>query len=118
MSLQSWKEEFEGKNILIYGYGIEGRSTYRLIRRLCPDQIITIADGGKGKETAEKETVHTICISDQDLDLSAYDLVMKAPGIVLKPGTDLSNISSQAHGTSFSHRRLPILFSDAGLNSE
>ena len=96
MSLQSWKEEFEGKNILIYGYGIEGRSTYRLIRRLCPDQIITIADGGKGKETAEKETVHTICISDQDLDLSAYDLVMKAPGIVLKPGTDLSNISSQA----------------------
>ena len=43
MSLQSWKEEFEGKNILIYGYGIEGRSTYRLIRRLCPDQIITIA---------------------------------------------------------------------------
>lgn len=96
MSLQSWKEEFEGKNILIYGYGIEGRSTYRLIRRLCPDQIITIADGGKGKETAEKETVHTICISDQDLDLSSYDLVMKAPGVVLKPGTDLSSISGQA----------------------
>ena len=96
MSLQSWKEEFEGKNILIYGYGIEGRSTYRLIRRLCPDQIITIADGGKGKETAEKETLHTICISDQDLDLSSYDLVMKAPGVVLKPGTDLSSISGQA----------------------
>ena len=96
MSLQSWKEEFEGKKILIYGYGIEGRSTYRLIRRLCPDQIITIADGGKGKEAAEKETVNTICISDRDLDLACYDLVMKAPGVVLKPGSVLSNITGQA----------------------
>ena len=96
MSLQSWKEEFEGKKILIYGYGIEGKSTYRLIRRLCPDQIITIDDGGKGKEAAEKETVNTICISDRDLDLACYDLVMKAPGVVLKPGGVLSNITGQA----------------------
>ena len=62
MSLQSWKEEFEGKNILIYGYGIEGRSTYRLIRSLCPQQLITIADGGRGKETARKETENTVVV--------------------------------------------------------
>ena len=96
MSLQSWKEEFEGKNILIYGYGIEGRSTYRLIRSLCPHQLITIADGGRGKETALKETENTVVVSDENLDLSAFDLVMKAPGVVLKPGTDLSNITGQA----------------------
>ena len=96
MSLESWKKEFEGKNILIYGYGMEGKSTYRLIRRLCPELHLTIADGGKGIETARKETILTDCISDENLDLSQFDLVMKSPGIVLKEGTDLSNISGEA----------------------
>lgn len=96
MSMESWRNEFAGKNILIWGYGIEGRATYRLIRRLCPDQMITIADGGKGLDTAKQETVLTTCITDENLDLSAYDLVMKAPGIVLPQGTDTSNISGEA----------------------
>lgn len=96
MSLQSWKEEFEGKKILIYGFGLEGRGTYQLIRRLCPDLEITIADGGKGAERAKEETTKTIVISDHNLNLSEYDLVMKSPGIVLKEGTDLSNISGEA----------------------
>ncbi len=84
MSLEDWKREFEGKNILIWGYGIEGKATYRFIRRLLPEQIVTIADGGKGRELAEHETVHTICISDADISFETYDLVMKAPGIVVK----------------------------------
>jgi len=82
--MNEWKQEFEGKKILIYGYGMEGKGTYRLIRELCPDLEITIADGGRGKDIAEKETVHTNVISDKALDLNAYDLIMKSPGIVLK----------------------------------
>ena len=83
MSMDEWKKEFEGKNVLIWGYGMEGRSTYQLIRRLLPDQKITIADGGNGLERAKNETVNTTCITDQGLDFSQFDLIMKAPGIVV-----------------------------------
>jgi UDP-N-acetylmuramoylalanine-D-glutamate ligase len=64
MSMDAWKSEFENKNILIWGYGMEGRSTYAFLRRLFPDQLITIADGGKGLEAARQETDHTVCLSD------------------------------------------------------
>lgn len=96
MSMEDWKQEFEGKNILIWGYGMEGRSTYQFIRRLLPDQKITIADGGKGLERARKETVSTECVTDRGLDFSPFDLIMKAPGIVVPEDQDKSNISGEA----------------------
>jgi UDP-N-acetylmuramoylalanine--D-glutamate ligase len=95
MSLESWKQEFEGKNVLIWGYGMEGRSTYAFIRRLLPEQRITIADGGKNLDKARNETVHTVCLSDRDVDFSQYDLIMKAPGIVVPEAQDKSNLSGE-----------------------
>ena len=71
--LETWKQEFEGKNICIWGYGIEGKATYRLIRSLFPDMEITIADGGKGLATAKETTEHTICLSDKDCDFSKFN---------------------------------------------
>lgn len=94
--LETWKQEFEGKNICIWGYGIEGKATYRLIRSLFPDMEITIADGGKGLATAKETTEHTICLSDKDCDFSKFNLVMKAPGIVVPEGQSLDNISGEA----------------------
>jgi len=96
MSMESWKHEFENKHILIWGYGMEGRSTYRFIRSLLPDQMITIADGGKGLDRAHEETVHTVCMSDADLDFSSFDMIIKAPGIVVKEGVDLSAVTGEA----------------------
>lgn len=93
---ESWKKEFEGKKICIWGYGIEGKSTYAFIRKLFPEMELTIADGGKGLEIAKDSTVHTICINDKDCDFSKYDLVMKAPGIVLKDNQSSENISGEA----------------------
>lgn len=95
MSEASWREEFINKNILIWGYGMEGRSTYRFIRSLLPEQVITIADGGKGLDKAKAETEHTICVTDKDLDFSKYDLIMKAPGIVVPEGMDTTHISGE-----------------------
>jgi UDP-N-acetylmuramoylalanine--D-glutamate ligase len=96
MSIEAWKQEFANKKILIWGYGMEGRSTYAFLRRLFPEMIITIADGGKGYDLAQQETVHTVCMKDKDLDLTAYDLIMKAPGIVVPKDVDKSRITGEA----------------------
>lgn len=96
MSLEAWKQEFENKNILIWGYGMEGKSSYAFIRRLLPQMKITIADGGKGLEKAKQETENTVCMSDADVDFLNYDLILKAPGIVVKPDMDLSHVTGEA----------------------
>lgn len=93
MSLEDWKKEFEGKEVCIWGYGIEGKASYRFIRRLLPEKMITIADGGKGLQEAKDTTVYTNCISDQDTDLSSFDMVLKAPGIVVKK--EMKNLTSE-----------------------
>lgn len=96
MSLGTWKQEFENKNILIWGYGIEGKSSYAFIRKLLPEQSITIADGGKGYEVAQKETTNTNVIKDADIQFDKYDLILKAPGIVVKDESILPKITGQA----------------------
>lgn len=96
MSLELWKQEFENKNILIWGYGMEGKSTYTFLRRLFPEMKITIADGGNGLAKAEAETTNTVCVSDKGLDFSAFDLIMKAPGIVVPEGFDMDKITGEA----------------------
>ncbi|NCB34055.1 MAG: hypothetical protein EOM64_09315, partial [Erysipelotrichia bacterium] len=59
---EEWLEEFAGKKILIWGFGREGRSTYRLIRTLLPEQQVDIAEGRNGGseilKRAEELTVH------------------------------------------------------------
>ena len=71
MSLQAWKNEFANKNIVIWGYGREGQATYRLIRRLLPEQVLTIVESkpGPSLKKAEDETVHTICACEADVNI-------------------------------------------------
>ena len=72
---------FEGKSVLILGFGREGRSTLRLLKRF-GNCDITIADRN---DVSSPETDGITVISGEDyLDcMSRFDIIMKAPGIAL-----------------------------------
>lgn len=98
MSLQAWKNEFANKNVMIWGYGCEGQATYRLIRRLLPEQELTIVESkpGPSLEKAKADTVHTICTCEADVNLNSFDLILKSPGIVIPDSIDVSKITGEA----------------------
>ena len=75
------------KKIAILGFGIEGKSTYKFIRKYLPEIELTIIDG---KDKSNEE----ICVGDSKLsfvsgadylnNLNDYDLIIKSPGISFK----------------------------------
>lgn len=77
---------FQNKKVLILGFGKEGQSTYKLIRKYIKDQILYIADR---KEQFEKnydfliQDKNVVCISGENYleNLENYDVIMKSPGI-------------------------------------
>ncbi|MCK9613078.1 MAG: UDP-N-acetylmuramoyl-L-alanine--D-glutamate ligase [Bacteroidales bacterium] len=83
--LNHLKTYFKGKKILILGFGIEGKSTFRLIRMLFPEMKICIAD--------EKACIEHFEILKNDKNiqlqtgnnylegLSDFDIIIKTPGI-------------------------------------
>lgn len=76
------KAQFEGRKILIAGYGREGRSTERLIKSLLPEADITIADGSD-------------CIREES-GREEYDMVVKSPGVPMKlMKGDVAKVTSQ-----------------------
>ena len=89
------------KKVLILGFGKEGQSSYRFLRKYFPDQLFYIAD----KDTQLPEKNHfksnenvELVLGDAYLDtLSSYDLILKTPGISLKNigNQDQLKISSQ-----------------------
>ncbi len=77
---------FTDKKILILGFGREGQSTYKLIRKYLKNQKLYIADRkDKFEENYDylKEDINTVCISGENYleNLKDYDLIMKSPGI-------------------------------------
>ncbi|MBR1850048.1 MAG: UDP-N-acetylmuramoyl-L-alanine--D-glutamate ligase [Bacteroidales bacterium] len=75
---------FEGKKILVAGYGREGQSTHRLVDSLCSRAEVVVADGN---EAIAIEAAR------------GYDLVMKSPGVpmaVLDGLCPAEKVSSQA----------------------
>ncbi len=79
----------ENKKILILGFGLEGQSTYKFIRKYLRDQTIYIADKRENfNEQSEllKNEKNAIYISGDNYlkNLDNYDIIMKSPGISLK----------------------------------
>ena len=86
------------RTILILGFGKEGHSTYRLIRKLFPEKKLTIADIDTNNSAALKlkndDPNLSIFLGEDYLSkINSFDLVIKSPGIYL-PDT-AENISSQ-----------------------
>ena len=76
------KALFVGHKILIAGYGREGRSTERMIRRLLPDAEIGIADGN---DSIREESAR-----------DCFDMVVKSPGVPMKlMKCDTAKVTSQ-----------------------
>lgn len=71
----------DGKNILVLGYGREGRETLRRLLDWCEGVTLTVADQ---KEQQLPEGVGGIFGEGYQDTLSDYDVVIKSPGIVLK----------------------------------
>lgn len=92
-------EYFENKKILILGFGREGQSTYRLIRKYLKEQKLYIADLKENfQENFEflQHDKNLICISGKNYlnNLDKYDVIMKAPGISFA-GMDISSFKEK-----------------------
>ncbi len=82
--------KFAGKKICILGFGREGKSTYRVLKRYLASPGIIIADSNPScndeftKEFSNTENVSVIC-GDHYLDaLADCDIMIKSPGIPFK----------------------------------
>lgn len=92
--------EIENKNIAILGFGKEGMSTYRYIRKHLPNKKLTIVDRNENicsnlivKDDNNLEFV----LGDSYLNnLSIYDLIIKSPGIKIENINDIKDkVTSQ-----------------------
>lgn len=95
-------EKIEKNKVAILGFGKEGISTYRFIRRHLPEKDLTIIDKN---ETLKDNTIFscdlhvTFCLGEHYLEhLNDFELIIKSPGVCLKDiRTDLleNKITSQ-----------------------
>lgn len=72
-------EYIKDKEILILGFGREGRSTFNYIRKHLPEKKLTVAD--KNKPEISDVNVDVICGDDYLKCLGDFDIVFKSPGI-------------------------------------
>ena len=77
---------FENKKILILGFGREGQSTYKLIRKYLKNQTLYIADKKEickdDYEILKNDNNVVFIFGERYLEnLNQYDIIMKSPGI-------------------------------------
>lgn len=80
------------KSILLLGFGIEGKSTYRLLSRLGGYKSLAIADISH-IEYEFDTPVDIITGEDYQKRLNDYDIVFKSPGVV--PQEDISRLKCE-----------------------
>ncbi|MCX7715350.1 MAG: UDP-N-acetylmuramoyl-L-alanine--D-glutamate ligase [Clostridia bacterium] len=88
-------EVLDNKNVLILGFGKEGKSTYSFIKKYAHCKSVTIADS-KGISIADKN-VHIKTGADYQKEIDGFDVIIKSPGIVLENQNEsiLKKLTSQ-----------------------
>ncbi len=83
-----------GKNVLILGFGREGKSTCNFLKKHAECASITIADS---RMIDGVDGVLLKCGKDYQKDIEKYDIIIKSPGIVLENANEklLSKLTSQ-----------------------
>ncbi len=75
-------EYLQNKTVLLVGFGREGQSSYRYIRRFFPEKEIAVAD----KNPVSVDDPHVVVFSGADYlsHIPDFDVVLKSPGISFK----------------------------------
>ena len=95
-----FREFFKEKKILILGFGVEGRSTYRFLRRILPAKKLWIADLNvelKDLDLVKNDNNLSFYLGEDYLGhFDDFDMIIKSPGISLKqmPDVDFSKFTS------------------------
>ncbi len=92
------KSQFEGKRIAILGFGKEGQSTFRYIRKMLPEQQLIICDRNAELRKSSFEGIsfrHTIL----HLGDRYTHGIMDAELVIKSPGIPLSQIESATRNT-------------------
>ncbi len=89
----------ENKEIVILGFGVEGESTYKFLRKHFPNKKLFIADMNinllQNKPELTDDINLEVSLGDSYLNgIEEYDLILKAPGISLKD-IDISKIKDK-----------------------
>ena len=84
-------DEFNDKMVLIWGMGLEGKSTLAYLKKHLPGQLIYISDR-KEPELGDYE----VFVPEDKIDFDAYDIIMKAPGIEVKDENIRKKVTGQA----------------------
>ena len=84
------KNLIAGKKVLIMGFGREGKSTYRVVKKVGGYSALAIADL-MSQDTPEQ------CFSGENYQKSAqgYDIIFKSPGVVLEDKSIADKVTSQ-----------------------
>ncbi len=69
------------KNVIILGFGREGRSSYHWMRKHLPLQPLTIADKHPIELNFNDPNITLICGDEYMNNLNNYDLIIKSPGV-------------------------------------
>ncbi len=78
-------EFLENKNIVILGFGSQGKATYNYLRKHFKNKTITIADKNENIDRSELDENTELKLGEKYLEnLEKFDLIIKSPGVILK----------------------------------
>ncbi len=102
MIKQLLNRHFSGKKVAILGFGMEGRSTYRLLRKTFPELELNICDQNteiisKNDDLLSDKHLKFFLGTDYLEGLAEAEVIMKSPGIPYRElaGVDPDKIQSQ-----------------------